>query len=377
MQQALFLMYNVPRVYSCGCGAILHLRTRKQEARGFGLRIAVDVHGGDHAPQAVIEGVCRALDALSGQMQVVLVGEQGVIEAHLARMRDTTTRWDDCLTIRHASQVIDAEDEPVRAVQQKKNASLVIAAKMVREGHVDAMVTAGNTGAFLVAGTLLVGRLKGIERPALAPLLPTRDGRGVMVLDAGANMDATENHLYQYAHMASLYRQKVHGIEMPRVGLLNIGTEATKGNKLTKATYPLLQQSGLHFVGNVEARDVLGGVCDVLVCDGFSGNILLKSLEGSVSLMFHMIKEQLRSSWWTTLAGTVVRSRLRTLRSQFDEKQVAIAPMLGVNGVLLKCHGSSDAPTFCNALMQIKTVVESNMNTHIGAIAWQDEADSS
>ncbi|MBU6145284.1 MAG: phosphate acyltransferase PlsX [Paenibacillaceae bacterium] len=331
------------------------------------MRVAVDVHGGDHAPQAVIDGVCQALNTLDGAIEVVLVGDTAHIEKHMARWEPFVYRHR--VRIEHTTEVIDAHEEPVRAVQTKKRSSLVMAAKLVRDGAVDAMVTAGNTGAFLVAGTLVVGRIKGIERAALAPTFPTMDGRGVLVLDVGANMDATARQLVQYAHMGARYRQGVHRIGTPRIGLLNVGTEPSKGNALTKEVYALLQDSPLHFVGNVEARDVLQGVCDVLVCDGFSGNILLKALEGAVSLMFRSIKAELQSSLLTSIAGAIVRPRMRALRQRFDEKQVALAPLLGVRGVLLKCHGSSDAATLHNAFVQVKTMVDADIGGSFTGIA--------
>ncbi len=331
------------------------------------MRVAVDVHGGDHAPKAVIDAVCQALHTLDGTIDVVLVGDTAHIEAHMAAWEPFVHRH--CVRIEHTTEVIGADEEPVRAVQSKKASSLVMAAKLVRDGAVDAMVTAGNTGAFLVAGTLIVGRIKGIERPALAPMFPTMDGNGVLVLDVGANMDATARQLVQYAHMGSLVREKLHHMARPRVGLLNVGTEPGKGNALTKEVYPLLADGPLHFVGNVEARDVLHGVCDVLVCDGFSGNIMLKALEGAVSLMFRSIKAELQSSWLTSLAGAVVRPRMRALRDRFDEKQVALAPMLGVRGVLLKCHGSSDAATLHNAFVQVKTMVDADIGRSFMDIA--------
>jgi glycerol-3-phosphate acyltransferase PlsX len=329
------------------------------------VRIAVDAYGGDHAPHAVIVGALQALATLDDRVHLCLVGDAPAIHEAVAQHTKAlgmSSAWRARLTVQHASQVIEADEEPVRAVQQKKDASMVVAAKLVRERKVDAMITAGNTGAFLVAGMLLVGRIRGIERPALAPVVPTLDGTGVLVLDVGANMDASEKQLVQYAQMGTLYRQKVHHMPNPRVGLLNVGTEPTKGNKLTKAVYEQLrQQSDISFVGNVEAKDILQGACDVLICDGFVGNIFLKSSEGVASTVFSALKTEMTQTWWASMAGLVLRKRLRAFRRKFDEQEVAIAPLLGLQGLLLKCHGSSQATTIHNALFRAVNIIEADV----------------
>ncbi len=243
------------------------------------MRIAIDAMGGDHAPAAQVEGALLAAAEWS-DTTVVLVGDSARIEPLLQGRKPANVE------VRHASEIIEAEDEPVKAVRRKKDASMVIAGRMVKDREVDAMISAGNTGALMTTGLLVVGRIKGIERPALAPMLPSLDGEGVLALDLGANMDATPEQLVQYAIMGSIYRSKVHGLKEPRVGLLNVGTEAMKGNELTKAAYLLLEQAPVRFVGNIESRDILKKPCDVIVCDGFAGNIMLKSLEGAASVIF-------------------------------------------------------------------------------------------
>ena len=248
------------------------------------MRIAIDAMGGDNAPKIVVEGALAAAKEWK-DVHIILVGNSAAIEAHL-------TERPANLTIHHTEEVIEAEDEPVKAVRRKKDASMVVAGRLVREKKAEAMISAGNTGALMTTGLLVVGRIPGIERPALAPMIPTMDGNGVLALDLGANMDATAEQLIQYAIMGSIYRSKVHGIAKPRVGLLNVGTEATKGNELTKAAYPLMEQAPIHFVGNVESSQVLRAKCDVIVCDGFAGNIMLKSLEGAASTIFSALKQE-------------------------------------------------------------------------------------
>lgn len=242
---------------------------------------------------------------------------------------------------------------------------MVVAGRLVREGQAEAMISAGNTGALMTTGLLVVGRLEGIERPALAPMIPTVDQRGVLALDLGANMDAKPEHLAQYALMGSIYRQKVHGIAAPRVGLLNVGTEAMKGNELTKAAYPLLEDLPIHFVGNVESRDILSGACDVIVCDGFAGNIMLKSLEGTAGTMFSILKQEFSKSLKNKLAAAVLMPSLRGIKKMMDYKEHGGAPLLGLNGLVVKGHGSSDGGAIRNAVRQARLALQSQLTENI------------
>ncbi|WDM23770.1 phosphate acyltransferase PlsX [Paenibacillus polymyxa] len=319
------------------------------------MRIAIDAMGGDNAPEATVEGALSAA-AEWKDTDITLVGDRERIESVLnGRVLPTN------LSIRHASETIDAQDEPVRAVRRKKDASMVVAGRMVREGEADAMISAGNTGALMTTGLLVVGRMEGIERPALAPMIPTIDDQGILALDLGANMDAKPEHLAQYALMGSLYRQKVHGVTSPRVGLLNVGTEAGKGNELTKLAFPLIEQLPVHFVGNVESRDVLTGNCDVLVCDGFAGNIMLKSLEGTAGAIFSLLKEQFTKSLKTKLAAVLIMPELRSLKDKLDYKEHGGAPLLGLSGLVLKSHGSSDGVAVKNAVRQARTALQNRL----------------
>ncbi|MNW28891.1 Phosphate acyltransferase [compost metagenome] len=320
------------------------------------MRIAIDAMGGDHAPGAIVAGAIAAAVEWK-DTELILVGNQELIEEQLKLEKEGPAN----LTIRHASEVIGGEDEPVRAVRRKKDASMVVAGRMVKEREADAMISAGNTGALMTTGLLVVGRMEGIERPALAPMIPTLDEVGVLALDLGANMDAKPEHLAQYALMGSLYRNKVHGMSKPRVGLLNVGTEAGKGNELTKLAYPLLEQLPIHFVGNVEARDILSANCDVLVCDGFAGNIMLKSIEGAAGTIFSLLKEQFSKSLKTKLAAALVVPELREIKNKLDYAEHGGAPLLGLSGLVVKAHGSADANSVKNAVRQARIALQNKL----------------
>ncbi|WP_090977130.1 phosphate acyltransferase PlsX [Paenibacillus sp. CF384] len=324
------------------------------------MRIAIDAMGGDHAPSLIVQGALEA--ALEWPaVHLILVGDTAQIEAHLGSKRPSN------IEILHAEDVIGPDDEPVKAVRRKKNSSMVMAGQLVREGKAEAMLSAGNTGALMTTGLLVVGRMEGIERPALVTMLPTMDDKGVLALDLGANMDAKPEHLLQYAIMGSLYRSKMNGMDKPRVGLLNVGTEAMKGNELTKAAYELLETAPIHFIGNVEARDVLVRNCDVLICDGFAGNIMLKAMEGTAGTLFKTMRDVFTSSLLSKLAAAIVQPKLRALRNKMDYKEHGGAPLLGVNGLVVKCHGSSDVKAVKNAVRQAKLAIESHLISSIAA----------
>lgn len=320
------------------------------------MRIVIDAMGGDNAPEATVEGALSAA-AEWPDAQIVLVGDEGKLEPILSKAATKPAN----LSVRHASEVIGSDDEPVKAVRRKKDASMVVAGRMLKEGEADAMISAGNTGALMTTGLLVVGRMEGIERPALAPMIPTIDDVGVLALDLGANMDAKPEHLAQYALMGSLYRQKVQSIDSPRVGLLNVGTEAGKGNELTKNAYPLLEQLPIRFVGNVEARDVLTAECDVLVCDGFAGNILLKSMEGTAGAIFSLLKEQFSSSLKSKLAAAVLMPELRGLKRKLDYTEHGGAPLLGLSKLVVKSHGSADGNAIKNAVRQARIAIQNQL----------------
>ena len=313
------------------------------------MKIAIDAMGGDHAPKEIVLGALKAIDTYS-DVEITLVGDENKINQYV---KDRNR-----ISIIHTDEVITGTDEPVRAVRRKKNASMVLAAKEVAEGRADACISAGNTGALMAAGLFIVGRIEGIERPALSPTLPTIGGEGFVLLDVGANVDAKPEHLVQYALMGSIYSQKVRGIEYPRVGLLNIGTEEKKGNELTKHTYEMLKKADINFIGNIEARDLLDGVADVVVTDGFTGNMVLKTIEGTALSIFKMLKSALMSNLKSKLAAAVLKPNLLELKSQMDYSEYGGAGLFGLKAPVIKAHGSSDAKAIFSAIRQTREMIE-------------------
>ncbi|HEY4548802.1 MAG TPA: phosphate acyltransferase PlsX [Bacillus sp. (in: firmicutes)] len=313
------------------------------------MKIAIDAMGGDHAPKEIVLGALKAIDTYS-DVEITLVGDENKINQYV---KDRNR-----ISIIHTDEVITGTDEPVRAVRRKKNASMVLAAKEVAEGRADACISAGNTGALMAAGLFIVGRIEGIERPALSPTLPTIGGEGFVLLDVGANVDAKPEHLVQYALMGSIYSQKVRGIDCPRVGLLNIGTEEKKGNELTKHTYEMLKKADVNFIGNIEARDLLDGVADVVVTDGFTGNMVLKTIEGTALSIFKMLKSALMSNLKSKLAAAVLKPNLLELKSQMDYSEYGGAGLFGLKAPVIKAHGSSDAKAIFSAIRQTREMIE-------------------
>ncbi|MDG4655900.1 phosphate acyltransferase PlsX [Ectobacillus antri] len=320
------------------------------------MKIAIDAMGGDHAPEAVVLGAMKAIQAYK-DLHITLVGNEQEIRKYLKQ----TER----ISILHTDEVIEATEEPVRAVRRKKGASLVLMAQEVKEGRADACISAGSTGALMAAGLFVVGRIAGIERPALSPTMPTIDGKGFVMLDVGANVDAKPTHLYQYAVMGSIYAEKVRGVAKPRVGLLNVGTEDGKGNELTKKAFSMLKDSNLNFIGNIEARDLLQGVADVVVCDGFTGNVALKSIEGTALSVFSMLKSQLTSSFTSKLAAAVLKPKLMGLKQQMDYSEYGGAALFGLKAPVIKAHGSSDEQAIFSAIRQTREMVEKQVTPTI------------
>ena len=312
------------------------------------MKITIEAMGGDNAPEAVVQGAMKAVENFP-DLSITLVGNEQEIKKYLNKH--------DRISIIHTDVVITGDDEPVRAVRRKKDASMVIAAQQVTDGISDACISAGNTGALMAAGLFVVGRIKGIERPALAPTLPTIDGKGVLLLDVGANADAKPKHLLQNAYMGAVYCEKVRGIKNPRVGLLNIGTESHKGNELTKQAYELFEEANFNFVGNVEARDLLEGVCDVAVTDGFTGNMILKTVEGTAMSIVKMLKEVLMSSLKTKMAALVIKNDLATLKNKMDYSEYGGALLFGLKAPVVKAHGSSDSQAIFSAIRQARDMV--------------------
>lgn len=317
------------------------------------MRLAVDAMGGDNAPKEIVLGAMKAVENFK-DIHILLVGDEKKIREHL------TT--EERIEILHTEEVILGTDEPVRAVRRKKTASMVLAAQQVADGKADACISAGNTGALMAAGLFVVGRINGIERPALAPTLPTIGGEGFLLLDVGANADAKPEHLVQYAIMGSIYSEKARGIERPRVGLLNIGTEEKKGNELVRSTFELLKDADINFIGNVEARDLLDGVADVVVADGFTGNMVLKTIEGTAMSVFKMLKSALTSSFKSKMAAAVLKPDLAQLKNKMDYTEYGGAGLFGLKAPVIKAHGSSDANAVFNSIRQAREMVEKDVS---------------
>ncbi|MGN0203271.1 MAG: phosphate acyltransferase PlsX [Coprococcus sp.] len=311
------------------------------------IRVAVDAMGGDNAPGEVIKGTVEALNA-SREIEVFLVGDQAAIEPILSKYEYDKAR----LTIVHASEVISNNEPPAIAIKKKKDSSIVVAQRMVKEGKADAFVSAGCTGAVLVGGHLIVGRIKGIERPALAPLIPTLNGFSLLI-DCGANVDAKPSNLVQFARMGSIYMENIMGRKNPKVAIVNIGAEEEKGNALVKATYPLLKEcKDINFVGNVEARDIPNGDVDVVVCEAFVGNVILKMYEGVANALIGKIKETMMASMKTKIGALLIKDELKKTLKAFDTSDYGGAPMLGLKGLVVKTHGSSKSKEIKQSILQ-------------------------
>jgi glycerol-3-phosphate acyltransferase PlsX len=315
------------------------------------MRIAIDVMGGDNAPRAIIDGSILAFEEYG--VELYLVG----LKNEILKSLDKEIQENPMVNIVEASEIINVDEAPVNAIKHKKDSSMVVGLKLVKDGTCDAFISAGSTGAFLAGSLLKVGRIKGIDRPALSPLIPTLKGN-CMIIDAGANVDCKPKNLQQFAIMGAIYMDKVMGINNPRVGLLNIGAEASKGNELTKESFDLIKNAGVNFVGNVEARDIISGVCDVCVCDGFAGNVLLKNTEGVAMALFKLLKNEFMKNYKTKLGAVLLKDSLKSIKKKFDYTEVGGAPFLGINGIMIKAHGSSDAKAIKNAIRQARLLYD-------------------
>lgn len=315
------------------------------------MKVAVDAMGGDFAPQSVIEGVLQARSEFT-DLDFILYGDQAQIEPLI----DDMTR----LTIVHTTEKIASDDEPVRAIRRKKQASMVLAAQAVKDGQADALFSLGNTGALLAAGLFIIGRVKGIDRPGLMPTLPSiNSDEGFNMLDVGANAEAKPEHLHQYGLMGNFYAKDVRGIENPRIALLNNGTEATKGDELHKATYQLLADDpDLNFVGNVEANDLLKGVSDVVVTDGFTGNATLKAIEGTATIVMSQVKHAIMDAGVKEkIGGLLLKSSVGGIKEKFDTSVYGGAVLLGLKAPVIKAHGAADARTVYYTVKQIHAML--------------------
>lgn len=332
------------------------------------VNVALDAMGGDNAPSEIIKGAAQAL-AENKDLKVFLVGQKHIIEDELK-----ASNYDkDRLEIVDATEVIETAEPPVMAIRKKKDSSIVKAMTMVKNKDCDAFVSAGSSGAILVGGQVIVGRITGVERPPLAPLIPTKDGVALLI-DCGANVDARSSFLVQFAKIGSVYMENVVGVKNPRVAIVNIGAEEEKGNVLVKETYPLLKNCpDINFVGSIEARDIPNGNADVIVCDAFVGNVILKLYEGVGSTLISKVKEGMMTSLRSKIGALLVKPALKTTLKTFDASEYGGAPLLGLNGLVVKTHGSSKAQEIKNTLKQCITFKQQNINDKIKQVISKDD----
>lgn len=324
------------------------------------VNVAVDAMGGDNAPKEIVKGAIEAINE-NTKVKVYLVGKEDLIKTEL----DGYTYAKEQLEIIHADEIIETAEPPVMAIRKKKDSSLVKALYMVKDGTCDAYVSAGSTGATLVGGQIIVGRIKGVERPPLAPLIPTEKGCSLLI-DCGANVDARPSHLVQFAKMGSIYMESVMGVKSPKVAIVNIGAEEDKGNALVKETFPLLKNCpDINFIGNIEARDIPAGMADVVVCEAFVGNVILKTYEGVGAVLINKVKAGMMTTLRSKIGALLVKPALKKTLKAFDLEQYGGAPMLGLNGLVVKTHGSSKSIEIKNSILQCVTFKEQKINEKI------------
>lgn len=322
--------------------------------------VAVDAMGGDNAPTEIVKGAIDAVNSCEG-IKVILVGMEDVVNQELSKYEYNK----DKIEVVNATEVIQTEEPPVNAIRRKKDSSIVVAMNLVKNNQADAFVSAGSSGAVLVGGQLIVGRIKGIERPPLAPLIPTKDGVALLI-DCGANVDARPSHLVQFAKMGSIYMENIVGVKNPRVAIVNIGAEEEKGNALVKETFPLLKNCpDINFIGSIEARDIPSGYADVIVSEAFVGNVILKLYEGVGNTLIAKVKEGLMSSLRTKIGALLIKPALKKTLKSFQADEYGGAPLLGLNGLVVKTHGSSKAKEVCNSIIQCVNFKEQKINEKI------------
>ncbi len=323
-------------------------------------RVAVDAMGGDHAPHETVKGAVEAVNH-DASIKVLLVGKKDAVDKELAAY----TYSKEQIEVVDATEVIETAEPPVMAIRRKKDSSIVVGMNLVKHQEADAFVSAGSSGAVLVGGQVIVGRIKGIERPPLAPLIPTKKGVSLLI-DCGANVDARPSHLVQFAKIGSIYMESILGIQNPKVGIVNIGAEEEKGNALVKETFPLLKEcESINFVGSVEARDIPFGKVDVVVCEAFVGNVVLKTFEGVGAVLISKIKGGMMTSLRSKLGAMLVKPALKETLKSFDSSEYGGAPLLGLNGLVVKAHGSSNSKEIANSIAQCVTFKKQKINEKI------------
>jgi len=331
------------------------------------MRVGIDAMGGDQAPVVGVRGALEARDLLGPDDRIVLVGRESAIREQLR----SAPGWQEFIEVHHAEQVVGMDDPPVETLRARSDSSVAVLAELHKAGQIDACISAGNTGAFVAAATMRLRRLPGVHRPGIAVAIPTMHGTVVMC-DVGANVDCRPQHLHQYGVMAAVYAEAICGIRNPRVGLLSIGQEDAKGNELVKRTRQLLREDpSIRFVGNAEGRDVFRGVCDVVVCEGFVGNVSLKLIEGMASSLIRtMIDEAVQIS---PAFGEMARQLTRAVTTRFDFNEYGGAPLLGVNGICIICHGASEDRAIKNAVRVAMDFSKHHVNPRITALLSQDQ----
>ena len=334
------------------------------------IKIAVDAMGGDNAPSEIVKGAVEAVSERP-DITVCLTGQEDIIKKELEKY----TYKKEQIEIVPASEVIETGEPPVNAIRKKKDSSIVVGMNLVKRGEADGFVSAGSSGAILVGGQVIVGRIKGVERPPLAPLIPTEKGFSLLI-DCGANVDARPSHLVQFAQRGSIYMEHVMGVKRPRVAIVNIGAEEEKGNALVKETFPLLKECpGINFIGSIEAREIPHGGADVIVCEAFVGNVILKLYEGVGVTMISMIKKGMMSSLRSKIGALLIKPALKSTLKSFDASQYGGAPLLGLKGLVVKTHGSSKANEVKNSIIQCIAFKEQAISEKIGQCLSPKEED--
>ena len=326
------------------------------------VRVVVDAMGGDNAPAEPVKAAVEAVTERE-DIDVILTGRQDVIENELGKFQNYPK---ERIRIVNTTEVIETAEPPVLAIRKKKDSSIVVGLNLVKKQEAEAFVSSGSSGAILVGGQVIVGRSKGVQRPPLAPLIPTQNGVSLLI-DCGANVDARPEHLVQFAKMGSIYMEDVVGIKNPRVAIVNIGAEEEKGNALVKETFPLLKEcQGINFIGSIEARDIPAGYADVIVCEAFVGNVILKLYEGVGATLISKVKQGMMTTLRSKIGALLVKPALKSTLKSFDASEYGGAPLLGLKGLVVKCHGSSKSSEVKNSIIQCISFKEQNISERIG-----------
>ena len=338
------------------------------------MKILIDAMGGDNSPDEIIKGCVQTVDEL--ESEIILIGDESKINEKVKDFygKDSIAKVNSKLTVKNASEVISNHESPTEAIRSKKDSSMVVGFKMLKDGEGDVFISAGSTGAFMAGGLLLVGRIKGIDRPALCPILPSHSGKGFMLIDSGANTNCRPNNLLQFAQMGSVYMKNVKHVENPVVGLLNIGAEEGKGNDLMKETYAKLDEDeSINFYGNVEGRYMFDDDVDVVVTDGFTGNVALKTIEGMGLMITKLLKEELTKSWWSSFLTLLLKPYLKKFKKRMDYSEYGGALLLGIKKPMVKCHGSANAKIVKFTLHQAEEFAKNNVVQGIETIISKED----